>query len=111
MNDILRYKRHSFEYETNQNILKGTISNNEKKLEITSIIINNKLNNIENFIKETLTIFLRIYWKQFHIKINNISITTHKTLKEKNIKNILFNLDNEHTPVHNRPYNIKIIEN
>ena len=105
MSQILKYRRHSFEYKNQNNILEGIISNNEKNLEITSLNFNQSQTNIEIFIQETLTLLLRIYWREFHIKINQILLQTKEEKKEKKIS---LNMDNEHTPIHNRKYTIHI---
>ncbi|MCA9459390.1 MAG: hypothetical protein KC550_02465 [Nanoarchaeota archaeon] len=109
MNEILRYKRDSFECESEEYYFSGEILNHEKDLVITSLKAFENLN-INNLINEQLTFLLRYYWDKYNIRIN--SIFAKKTSLENIglIEDLTFTLDYEFTPIHNREYQIKILD-
>ena len=66
--------------------------------------------NFDKIINEQLTFLLRYYWDKYNIKIN--SIFAKKTSLENIylIKDLEFTIDYEFTPIHNREYQIKILD-
>ncbi len=70
---IIKYKRDSFEYDCDVCHVEGVVYNREKSLRIKNLIISSNAK-IEEALDKILTIFLRIFWREFHIKINKIEV-------------------------------------